>query len=134
MKKGTKHMNEAEFEAIKRMFELGLTPKQVSAVSKRSGSLVAMVKKSSSLEDYKERMEALRKPKVELETSLVDVVSEAVEQEAERVAYKPQDELTKALSDLAKGFTNMAERFETMAGKMDEVLETKKPWLNKIKF
>jgi len=113
--KTRKHIKEPEFNQIKELLNLGLKASQIAQVVKRSYNTVHHIDQSTdfkAFQQYNTQLNA-KSPslpiKVEVKTEEL-VVSEAVK------------ENTKALRDLAQAWSHMAD-------KLDEVLETKRPWL-----
>jgi hypothetical protein len=123
-RKGTKNINQREFDQLKAMVNLGLTAKQLHDISGRSPNTLSMIRQSENFEQYKVVREAATKryrpsPEVKAFSEATDSVN----------AASTTPELVEALNDLSQAMNALAVSWNGLSDKMDDVLETKRPWM-----
>lgn len=123
-----KAITREEFDNIKLMFKAGLSPRQIKTISKRSDGAVYTIAKMGSYEQYKEVSNARFKNWKKKEDE--QKVAKAAAEETPRIPVKQVD----STLELAKAFNNFSLKIDLLIGRIDEVLETKKPWLNKMRI
>lgn len=132
--KGTKNLTEKDFQIVKQLHELGLPHKQISAVTGRAVNTISLICQSDTFEQHRARQAAYR-AKALAAASPVQEFTKAVDDLdlGNRDLSKSDPELITALNNLAEAMTSLAKSWNTLSSKMDEVLETKRPWMFRVK-
>jgi hypothetical protein len=126
--KGTKNMTATDFKMIKTLADLNMTTGQIKQVTGRSYNTISVVKSSDSFEEYTRVRQSYNNRYKNKQPVSPEV--ESLSEAAGRVeAAESTPELIKALNDLSFAMNALALSWNGLAEKMDEVLETKRPWM-----
>lgn len=138
-------VTEELFENIKKLLDAGIEHKTIKDVSNTSLPTVQRINRAYDFEEYRRDMRDMHQKYVakarEQQTEIAQSDTISVAEPLEPLPMPPQEDTTKqlltnvcaSLAELALTMGRLADNFETMTEKMDEVLETKRPWLNKFK-
>lgn len=142
VKKGYKAFTEQDFEKIKTLQGVGLTLKQATDISGRSGPTVRRVYKMPSWEAHvkaKEEFNEAQKAKQEAEarapSTLYEpkaVPSQSPDNIGKTVASDSSEDLVVALTNLNDTLIKLGHQFDGFEEKLDDALSAKRPWMNNI--
>ncbi len=108
-----------------------LKPLQIGKITGLSPATIGRILQVKTLADYKKLIseqsgQAYAKKRVGMQNYITDADTPTI--------TKVQDEdLVKVLVNLTEAIVSMTNAWHSMEDKLDEVLETKRPWLNKLK-
>lgn len=120
VKKGTKQLTEKEFRDIKTLISVGVKPGQIRSITGRSLFVVGGAARFDTLEEFRKfNTESRRQYKGGHKlTAQVET---------------PIEPGNQVLINLTDAIVGMTEQWKSMEDKLDEVLETKRPWFNKAR-
>lgn len=135
-----KKITESDWRTIHLLKQRGLSEARIAELVDRSRSIVYYASKADSFEDFKKiTYESRHTLGVEAVIPKSLPVRIPVHSEAEPEAFnKPAepsdtDNVLRVLENLNQGLLSFAETLERMEGKLDDVLETKRPWLKNLR-
>lgn len=124
---GKRNITKSEYNKIKTLTNVdGLKVKQVCEITGRSQFTVGKIKLSSDFSDYRRIVQEhynRSHPKKEEAAS----VQQAAKFESNEV------DLAVAINNLNQSLVELARAWNNLSEKMDEVLETKRPWISNLK-
>lgn len=135
-------LTEADWRTIRLLKQHGVTDLRIAEITNRSRSIVYYASRANSFEDFRE---AKRKsyeskdspklpPKLQPLIPRVIPVRSEVQYEFKPVAEPSEtDNVLRVLENLNQGLLSFAETLERLEGKLDDVLDTKRPWLKNLR-
>lgn len=128
--KGRKHIKRIEYHRIKQMLEAGLSHRQIRDITGRSVGSVARVRASKNFKDfrmaqarYSAKQQSADKPNMPTATIVPTPAA----------STPLTDEALLVLRNLADALNKQTQAYDKMADKLDEVLETKRPWVSRLR-
>lgn len=120
-------VDEQLFKRIKELQGLNLTAKQTSEVVGRPKSTIAYLYRFDSLRDYRDYQKGYYKQRQ------TGSISDTSPPPAKRGVELYNGQALQILQNLTSALNAQTQAFEAMHSKLDEVLETKRPWVSRLK-
>lgn len=138
-RKGKKDLTQKEYDTIKGLSTYNLGTNKIAEITKRSYGLVSGVINSEDFAGYKARRDAIiatRKAKLAAESQAAEATTYPLEVEPQTqppTEPSTNPDMTLAIQANTQALVDLAKAWNSLEIKLDEVLETKRPWLSRIK-
>lgn len=120
-------LTEEEYDRIKTLKSLGLTIGQILKVSERSRATLISIFESENFQDYKTQQAQRQQAVKERLSNKTSAIAPS------QITSETNTELIKVLAEVTSALNNLAVAYNHHSAKLDEVLDAKRPWMQKVR-